>query len=61
VVLNFDGIVSIGPAFADELLRVFKKRHPDLNLIPVNANEEVTRMIQRAQAGAAESSEQPAE
>ena len=48
VVLDFDGINSIGQAFADEIFRVFQNEHPEVRLIPVNESPEVARMIRRA-------------
>lgn len=56
VVLDFRGITSIGPAFADELFRVFHTQHPHVTLIPINANEHVTRMIRRASTESSEAS-----
>jgi hypothetical protein len=49
VTLDFAGMASIGPAFADEVFRVFAREHPKTELIPINANEQVTQMIRRAQ------------
>lgn len=49
IVLDFQNVDSIGQAFADEIFRVFKNEHPHINLYPVNANDEVMRMIRRAQ------------
>ena len=51
VMLDFKGVESIGPAFADEIFRVFRREHPSVHLIPVATNEEVQRMIRRAEAG----------
>lgn len=48
VVLDFEGVDSIGQAFADEVFRVFKNAHPDIDLRHDNANEEVLKMIRRA-------------
>lgn len=48
VVLDFDDVDAIGQAFADEVFRVFQNQHPDIELVPVNANEEVIRMVKRA-------------
>jgi len=48
VVLNFEGVDSIGQAFADEVFRVFRLQHPNVELIPINANERVSQMITRA-------------
>jgi anti-sigma regulatory factor (Ser/Thr protein kinase) len=56
VVLDFDGVDSIGPAFADEMFRVFARSHPQILLIPVNANERVASMIARAQKAQSEQS-----
>jgi hypothetical protein len=48
VVLDFEGIDSIGPAFADEMFRVFASRHPQVSMLPIRANPDVSRMIARA-------------
>jgi len=29
IILDFDGVKTIGQGFADEIFRVFKKAHPD--------------------------------
>jgi anti-sigma regulatory factor (Ser/Thr protein kinase) len=48
VVLDFEGVSGIGPAFADEIFRVFARNHPATVLVPVNASVDVARMIARA-------------
>ena len=48
VYLDFANVSSIGQAFADELFRVFSRQHPEVNLIPLNANQDVSKMIGRA-------------
>lgn len=48
VVFDFDGVESIGQAFADEVFRVFRNHHPDIETRYIKANTEVTRMISRA-------------
>lgn len=48
IVLDFSKVNSVGQAFADEIFRVFQSEHPGVRLLPINANEEVTKMIQRA-------------
>jgi anti-sigma regulatory factor (Ser/Thr protein kinase) len=48
VILDFVGVDSIGPAFADEIFRVFAIAHPDVHLVPVNTSEQVNKMIERA-------------
>lgn len=48
VVLDFEDVDGIGQAFADEVFRVFQNQHPDIELVPINANEDVMRMVKRA-------------
>jgi anti-sigma regulatory factor (Ser/Thr protein kinase) len=48
VVLDFEGVESIGQAFADEVFRVFSLAHPGVKLIAIRQNEAVSRMITRA-------------
>lgn len=50
VVLDFKNISEVGPAFADEIFRVFAVEHPQTNIMPINTNEQVTKMIRRAEA-----------
>ena len=47
VILDFKGIADIGPAFADEVFRVFQQAHPETRITPLNASEPVNRMILR--------------
>jgi anti-sigma regulatory factor (Ser/Thr protein kinase) len=49
VLLDFEGVNMIGPAFADEIFRVFANEHPEVHLRPIRATNDVHRMIQRAQ------------
>lgn len=51
VVLNFDGVKTIGQAFADEIFRVFQNRHPTLKLFPIRTTKAVDQMIARARSG----------
>jgi hypothetical protein len=48
VILDFTNVTEIGPAFADEVFRVYASQHPQTQIIPVNQNEQVSRMIRRA-------------
>ena len=48
VILDFKGVSAIGQAFADEIFRVFAREHPRVKLSVVNADEDVSRMIERA-------------
>lgn len=50
VVLDFSGVASIGQAFADEVFRVFRSKHPEVELALVHASSGVRRMISRAEA-----------
>lgn len=50
VILDFEGIGEVGQAFADEIFRVFAQRTPNTSLFPLNASEEVRKMISRAQS-----------
>lgn len=50
VSLDFQGVESIGQAFADEVFRVFRKLHPNIEITFVNASSAVKRMISRALA-----------
>ena len=50
VVLDFRSVDDIGPAFADEIFRVFANEYPEVGLTPVNADQSVTKMIRRAMA-----------
>src|SRR4051812_14825185 len=53
VVLDFKHVPTIGQAFADEIFRVFVNEHPNIQIIPIDTNSEVKRMILRAQSDAA--------
>lgn len=48
VILDFDGVDAIGQAFADEIFRVFASKNPKIEMVPIQANEQVSRMINRA-------------
>jgi anti-sigma regulatory factor (Ser/Thr protein kinase) len=47
-ILDFNGVPSIGQAFADEIFRVFYLQHPEIKMLYVRANPEVEQMIRRA-------------
>ncbi|MDE0228639.1 MAG: DUF4325 domain-containing protein [Spirochaetaceae bacterium] len=48
VVLNFKNVDQVGQGFADQVFRVFARAHPDIALIPINADPQVMSMIKRA-------------
>lgn len=50
VIFDFEGVETIGQAFADEVFRVFRKHHPDVELQHFNACKEVEQMISRAES-----------
>jgi anti-sigma regulatory factor (Ser/Thr protein kinase) len=50
VVLDFKGVRLVGQGFADEVFRVFRREHPAVELVYVNANEDIEKMIQRVEA-----------
>ena len=45
VFLDFQGVKTIGRAFADEIFRVFKKGHPHIKIVWSRANPEVEAII----------------
>jgi hypothetical protein len=49
VVLDFGNVNQIGQAFADEIFRVFARRHPGVELQLINANEDISNMVRRAE------------
>lgn len=48
VLFNFKNVDQVGQGFADEMFRVYTRTHPDIALIPINANTQVMSMIKRA-------------
>ena len=48
VIFDFKDVDRIGQAFADEVFRVFKQQHPEMQLHFINAVPEVQDMIIRA-------------
>lgn len=49
IILDFKKVPMIGQAFADEIFRVFKNRHPAINIIPINMIEAVKFMVNRVE------------
>ncbi len=50
VQLDYNDVDFIGQAFADEVYRVFARKHPEIALETIHANHEVTKAIVRARA-----------
>ncbi len=44
ILLDFEGIRWMGQGFAHQLFVVFSKEHPEIRLVPINMNEDVTKM-----------------
>jgi len=53
VIFDFEGVLAIGQAFADEIFRVYAQSHPDIVLLPVNMEPNVEKMVNRAIASRA--------
>ena len=48
VIFDFEGVHAVGQAFADEIFRVYSQRHPKIVLLPVNMDEGVLKMVNKA-------------
>ncbi len=44
VVIDFEGLQWMGQGFAHQLFVVFANEHPDISLVPINMNEDITKM-----------------
>jgi len=47
---DFEGVETIGQAFADEIFRVFARSHPEIEFVPIHATSQVQQMINSARA-----------
>jgi len=52
VLFDFTEVEIIGQAFADEVFRVFANEHPQIEILPINANDDVKQMIKRVTSDA---------
>jgi STAS-like domain of unknown function (DUF4325) len=50
VIFDFADVTTIGQAFADEIFRVFRNQHPEIEMTRLNASKEVEQMICRAES-----------
>jgi hypothetical protein len=48
IIFDFEEVSSIGQGFADEIFRVYANKNPNLQLMPVNMNDSVEKMVKRA-------------
>ncbi len=55
VMIDFAGVQGIGQGFADEVFRVFARRHPEVRLVPRNMNDAVSFMVERVDHAAPKS------
>ena len=46
--INFAGIQDVGQGFADEMFRVFRRRHPGVELVPQGMTPQVAAMVAAA-------------
>lgn len=51
VIFDFEQVDVIGQSFADEIFRVFARKHPHIELLDIGANRQVRQMIARARGG----------
>lgn len=49
VQFDFQGVDTIGQAFADEIFRVYSQRHPEILISYINTCDRVLKMIKRAE------------
>jgi hypothetical protein len=47
ITFDFKAVTIVGQGFVDQLFRVFQQQHPNICLHYVNANDDVTFMIER--------------
>jgi anti-sigma regulatory factor (Ser/Thr protein kinase) len=47
VILDFKNVSTVGQAFVDEVFRVFKNNHPEIQITYTDANDNVKFMIER--------------
>ena len=43
--MDFSGVSEIGQGFAHELFNVFTKKHPEIDIQCINANDDIKKMI----------------
>ena len=48
VALDFKSVESVGQGFADEVFRVFRQRHPEVEILVRNADPATTAMLRHA-------------
>lgn len=51
VIIDFDGLQWMGQGFAHQVFVVFAKEHPDIQITPVNMNEDISKMYHHVITG----------
>lgn len=46
IILDFESVEWMGQGFAHQIFVLYKNQHPEIQIIPVNMNEDVTKMYQ---------------
>jgi anti-sigma regulatory factor (Ser/Thr protein kinase) len=59
VLLDFQGIDEVGPAFIDEIFRVYQSEHPKTDIIGVYASPQIQQLINNARQARWLTPEQP--
>jgi hypothetical protein len=47
VIIDFEGVNDVGQAFCHEIFVVFQNRFPEIEITPINTNDNVSGMISR--------------
>jgi hypothetical protein len=50
ILFDFTDVDSVGPAFADEIFRVFADKHPEIEMHPIHVSPQIRAMIARAES-----------
>jgi len=48
IILDFQGVETVGQGFADEIFRVFQNQHPEIEISAIHMHENVEFMVNRA-------------
>lgn len=47
VMLDFEGVETVGRSFVDEIFRIFTKRHPEITVKAINMNDDIEKAVTR--------------
>lgn len=48
IILDFEAVEMVGQGFCDEIFRVWKKKNPQVEIVPINMGSNVEFMVKRA-------------